>query len=163
MSGIRLSFRTRIFILVSVLMVSSMTAMSIFLLKDLKNNMSEEFRERGMLLSREFSQKVAEGILIEDKGILEKFISQLYGSKDFLYVYIYGESGLKLAQKVLFEGIENDLPPKTELGDIEIAELFFGEKKHDAVLDISTPVSYEDERVGYIRLGISLERMSFVN
>ena len=74
-------------------MISSMTAMSLFLLKDLKDNMSEEFRERGMLLSREFSQKVAEGILIEDKGILDKFISQLCESKDVLYVYIYDKSG----------------------------------------------------------------------
>lgn len=159
LSGIRLSFRARIFILVSVLMISSMTAMSIFLLKDLKDNMSEEFRERGLLLAREFSQKVAEGILIEDKEILDKFISQLCGSKDVLYVYIYGESGLKLAQKVLFEGIEDELPPKAKLDDIEIAKLFVGEKKHNAMLDITTPVSYEDERVGYIRLGISLERI----
>jgi signal transduction histidine kinase/CheY-like chemotaxis protein len=159
LSGIRLSFRARIFILVSVLMISSMTAMSIFLLKDLKDNMSEEFRERGLLLAREFSQKVAEGILIEDKEILDKFISQLCGSKDVLYVYIYGESGLKLAQKVLFEGIENELPPRAKLDNIEIAKLFVGEKKHNAMLDITTPVSHEDERVGYIRLGISLERI----
>ncbi|MGA9176133.1 MAG: ATP-binding protein, partial [Desulfobacterales bacterium] len=136
-----------------------MTAMSIFLLKDLKDNMSEEFRERGLLLAREFSQKVAEGILIEDKEILDKFISQLCGSKDVLYVYIYGESGLKLAQKVLFEGIENELPPRAKLDNIEIAKLFVGEKKHNAMLDITTPVSHEDERVGYIRLGISLERI----
>ena len=159
LSGIRLSFRARIFILVSVLMISSMTAMSIFLLKDLRDNMSEEFRERGLLLAREFAQKVAEGILIEDKEILDKFISQLCESKDVLYVYIYGESGLKLAQKVLFEGIEDGLPPKAKLDDIEIAKLFVGEKKHNAMLDITTPVSHEDERLGYIRLGISLERI----
>jgi len=121
--------------------------------------MSEEFRERGLLLAREFSQKVAEGILIEDKEILDKFISQLCESKDVLYVYIYGESGLKLAQKVLFEGIEDGLPPKAKLDDIEIAKLFVGEKKHNTMLDITTPVSHENERVGYIRLGISLERI----
>lgn len=121
--------------------------------------MSEEFRERGMLLSREFSQKVAEGILIEDREILDKFIAQLCESKDVLYVYIYDKSGLTLAQKVLFEGIENGSPPKAELDNIEIAGLLFDKTKHDTVMDISTPVSYEDERVGYIRLGISLERI----
>ncbi|MFN2303701.1 MAG: ATP-binding protein, partial [Anaerolineales bacterium] len=121
--------------------------------------MSEEFRERGLLLAKEFSQKVAEGILIEDKEILDKFISQLCESKDVLYVYIYGESGLKLAKKMSFEGIEDELPPIAELDDIEIAKSFVGEKKYNAMLDISTPVSHEDERVGYIRLGISLERI----
>ena len=159
LTGIRLNFRARLFVLVSVLMISSMTTMSIFLLKDLKNNMSEEFRERGVLLAREFSQKIAEGILIEDKETLDRFISQLCGSKDVLYVYIYGESGLKLAQKVLFDGIEAELPPKAKLDDIEMAKLFVGEKRTDAMLDITTPVSHEDERVGYIRLGISLERI----
>ncbi len=159
MSDIRRSLRTRIFILVSVLMISSMTAMSIFLLKDLKDNMSKEFGERWLLLTREFSQKIAEGILIEDREILNKFISQLCESKDVLYVYIYGESGLRLAQKVLFEGIENESPPKAKLGDIEMAKLFVGEKKHNGMLEITTPVSYENERVGYIRLGVSLERI----
>ena len=157
--GIRLSFRARIFTLVSVLMIFSMTVISIFLLKDLKDNMSEEFRERGLLLAREFSQKVAEGILIEDKEILDKYISQLCGSKDVLYVYIYGESGLKLAQKMSFEGIEDELPPKAKLDDMEIAKLFVDEKKHNDMLDISTPVSYENERIGHIRLGISLKRI----
>ncbi|BBO83773.1 hypothetical protein DSCO28_43390 [Desulfosarcina ovata subsp. sediminis] len=76
-----------------------MTALSVFLLKDLKDNMSEEFGEKGLLLAREFSQKVAEGILIEDREILDKFISQLClcESKDVLYVYIYGVSGLNLS------------------------------------------------------------------
>jgi two-component system cell cycle sensor histidine kinase/response regulator CckA len=159
LSDIRLSFRTRIFILVSVLMIFSMSAISVFFLKNLKNNMSGEFKERGKLLAKEFSQKIAEGIVIEDKRILDKFISQLCESKDVLYVYIYNDSGLRLAQKVLFGGIENDLPPRDKLDDMEIEELPSGDMNHHAMLDISAPVSYEDKSVGYIRLGISLERI----
>ncbi|BBO83770.1 hypothetical protein DSCO28_43360 [Desulfosarcina ovata subsp. sediminis] len=66
-----------------------------------------------------------------------------------------------MAKKVLCEGIEAELPPppKVNLDDIEMAKLSVGEKKHDAILDITTPVSYENERVGYIRMGISLERI----
>lgn len=121
--------------------------------------MSEEFRERGALLAREFSQKTAEGIVIEDKRILEKFISQLCGLKDVKYVYIYNKSGLRLTQKSLCEGIENDLPLKPGINDMDIEELLVGKTNRHAMLDISTPVNYEDERVGYIRLGISLERI----
>ncbi|MBN1847958.1 MAG: hypothetical protein JW932_05175 [Deltaproteobacteria bacterium] len=98
-----------------------MSAISVFFLKNLKNNMSGEFRERGKLLAKEFSQKIAEGIVIEDKRILDTFISQLCESKDLLYVYVYNDSGLRLAHKVLFGGIENDLPPKDRLDDMELA------------------------------------------
>ena len=159
MLDIRLSFRTRIFILVSVLIIFSMSVISVFFLRNLKNNMSGEFRERGKLLAKEFSQKIAEGILIEDKRTLDKFISQLCESKDVLYVYIYNDSGLELAQKVLFGGTENDLPPKDKLDDVEIEELSSGDTNHHAMLDISAPVSYENKSVGYIRLGMSLERI----
>jgi two-component system cell cycle sensor histidine kinase/response regulator CckA len=140
-------------------MISSMSAISIFLLEDLKNNMSNEFKARGALLAREFSQKIAEGIVIEDRIILDKFISQLCGSKDVLYVIIYSQSGFKLAQRFLLEGIENELPPKSDLEGMEIEELSVEREKRHTLLDIGTPAIYEKERVGYIRLGISLERI----
>lgn len=121
--------------------------------------MSEEFRERGMLLAREFSQKVAEGIVIEDKSILDRFISQLCRSKDVLYIYIYSQQGLRLTQEVLFKEMGNEFPAKDKLDDIEIEELFFGENNNYSILDISAPVYHDEERVGSIRLGISLERI----
>ena len=157
--AMRLSFRARIFIIVSVLITSSMTVISVFLLNDLKDNMVREFRERGVLLAREFSQKVAEGIVIEDKSTLDKFISQLCETKDVLYVHVYSISGLTIADKVLFDGVDHDFLAKKTTNDIEVEELFVGKEKQYALLDISTPVSYENERVGYIRLGISLERI----
>ena len=57
------------------------------------------------------------------------------------------------------KGLENGLPAKTELNDMEIEKLFVGDDENNALLDISTPVDYEVERVGYIRLGISLGRI----
>ncbi|MFH1981243.1 MAG: response regulator [Pseudomonadota bacterium] len=136
-----------------------MSALSAFLLKNLKDNMSEEFRERGILLSREFSQKIAEGIVIEDKSTLDKFISQLCGYKDVLYVYIYSETGLMLSEKVIVEGLESKLPSKSKLDYIEIEEIQVGGTRQHAILEINAPVNYDKERVGHIRLGISLERI----
>ena len=158
-SRIRLRFRTRLFILVSVLMVSSMFALSLVLLKNLKDNMSEEFKERGVLLAREFSQEIAEGIVIEDKETIDKFISQLVGYKDVLYVYVFSESGLGLSRKILFDGWADELPFTPKPKDIQTEELLIGKVEPVAVLDINAPVSYEKEPVGYIRLGISLERI----
>lgn len=154
-----LSFRTRLFILVSVLMILSMSAISVFLLADTKNIMTMEFRERGTLLAREFSQKAAEGIVIEDNRILDKFIHQLFQSKDIRFVYIYSAEGLRLAQRVLADGMEKGLLPKEKAGNFKTEELVIDRNSGHAILDISTPVRYEDKSVGYIRMGISLERI----
>jgi len=144
--------------LVSALMIFSMAAISVFLLTEMKNIMSEEFREKGMLLAREFSQKTAEGIIIEDIGILEKFIAQLE-SKDVVYVYIYSKSGLRLAQKAFYERVEKEPPVKGKPDNMEVEEILIGEIHSSSMLDIRTPVRYEGKPVGYIRMGISLERI----
>ncbi len=145
--------------IVSALMISSMTVISVFLLNDLKENMSREFRERGVLLAREFSQKVAEGIVIEDKRTLEKFIKQLCEIKDVLYVHVHSLSGLMLAEKVQVEGMGKELTNWSKTDYLEIKELYVGKEQEYALLDINIPVNYELERVGYIRLGISLKRI----
>ena len=136
-----------------------MAALSFFLINDLKENMSESFRERGILLAGEFSQKIAEGILIEDIAILEKFISQLCQSKDIHYVYIFDRSGLRLAFKVLLEGIENTSSINTALNNMAIETLSFNDKEHNTLLDITMPVMYDYERIGYIRLGLCLGKI----
>ena len=108
---IRNRFRTKLFILVSALVILSMSFVSAFLLMDIKNIMSQEFREKGILLAMEFSQKTAEGIVIEDKKILDRFISQLFQIKDVHYVYIYNDSGLILSERLMHEGINDYLTP----------------------------------------------------
>ena len=110
-SKIRNRFRTRLFILVSALLIISMSIISAFLLTDIRDIMSQEFREKGILIAREFSQKTAEGIVIEDKEILDRFISQLFRIKDVHYVFIYNISGMLLAEKVVHEEINNYLIP----------------------------------------------------
>ena len=122
--------------------------------------MSEEFRERGSLLATEFSQKVAEGVIIEDKNILNKFTSQLWGSKDVLYVCIHNRAGNRLIQRFANEELEKRLPPNFVYCKTHISELFSGSQSSFALLDVVAPISYENECIGYIRLGISLERIS---
>ena len=92
--GVRFGLQTRIFTLVSILMISSMGGLSFLFLNTLRNNMSDEFKERGQLLATEFSHKVAEGVLIEDRMILKRLISQILSSRDVLYIALYNESGL---------------------------------------------------------------------
>lgn len=160
-SKIQNRFRTRLFILVSVLLILSMSIISAFLLADIKGVMSREFREKGIIIAREFSQKTAEGIIIEDKEILDRFISQLFQVKDVHYVYVYNRAGMVLTEKVFHE---DNLPPIEKPEHLEIDEITVDPVKYDeikphSILDIRMPVFFEKENIGYIRLGISLERI----
>ena len=159
MSNPGIKFRTRLFILVSALLILSMSIISSLLLSDIRRVMSDEFMEKGILLAREFSQKTAEGIVIEDKEILNRSISQLGRIKDILYVFIYNESGLLLSEKVLYDDL---IPgPETENADsTKIKRINIGPENEHSVLNIPMPVYYDGKRVGHVRLGISLERIN---
>lgn len=54
----KVTLQTRIFYLVSVLMVSSMVFLAVFLLDTLKNRMSDEFRKEVRSLSENFRKKL---------------------------------------------------------------------------------------------------------
>ncbi len=147
------------FILVSTLLILSMSIISSFLLNNIKRVMSDEFMEKGILLARQFSQKTAEGIVIEDKEILNRSISQLGRIKDILYVYIYNEGGLLLSEKVLYDNFKPG-PEACNPHDSEIKKINIGPELDHAALNIPMPVYYEGKRVGHIMLGISLERVN---
>lgn len=164
MLKIRNKFRTRLFIIVSALLIVSMSVISAFLLSDIKDIISQEFRDKGILLAQEFSQKTAEGIVIEDKETLDRSISQLFRTKDVHYVFIFNEAGLILSEELMHEGISDYLPPIKKPGDMRLERILCGSKtqkdlKEHTILDIQMPVRYEGKSVGYIRLGISLERI----
>jgi methyl-accepting chemotaxis protein len=161
--GVRFGLQIRIFTLVSILMLSSMGGISFLFLNTLRNNMSEEFKERGRLLATEFSHKVAEGVLIEDRVILEKLISQLFESRDVLYVAIYDESGLKLAEKAFRHELEEQIVCRdmkdVASEEIRVETLWAGKEKGIPIFYSKVAVLYEGENIGHVYVGISLERI----
>ncbi len=159
---VRSSLWTRIFLLVACLVAVSTAAISVLLLARMRDAMVEAFRERGELVARGFSQKVAEGVLIEDQRILGRSIDELFADKDIVYVAVYGDSGLRLAHKAAVPGI--DAPPSTGIERdkgpaSEIRRMVPGDGAAARVLAIAMPVRYEDQTVGRVDVGISLARI----
>ena len=100
--GLRL--QTRIFVIIAALIVISMGATSFFLLNNIRQNMLESFRNRGLLLATEFAKKVAEGVLIEDILLLDNSANKLETYPDIGYVSIYGDLNTKLITRIFIRG-----------------------------------------------------------
>ncbi|OGX10357.1 MAG: hypothetical protein A2Y06_03560 [Omnitrophica WOR_2 bacterium GWA2_37_7] len=121
--------------------------------------MLESFRNRGLLLATEFAKKVAEGVLIEDILLLDNSANKLETYPDIGYVSIYGDLNTKLITRIfIIETFEDNqtlksLPQETYLSSL------LRDKKRIPVLEILTPVIYENEIVGAVQLGMSLQRI----
>ena len=70
-----------------------------FLLDNLRNTMHAEFEDKGLLLAREFSHRVAQELIIEDTVLLNNQLSQLIEKKDLLYASLYESTGLRLVSQ----------------------------------------------------------------
>lgn len=156
--GFRL--QTRLFLTLSALIVVSMGATSSFLLKNIRKNMFESFRNRGLVLTTEFAKKVSESVLIEDILRIDNYAEKLETYSDIAYVNIYGDSNTKLITKIFLAGTSEknkslkSLPQKTY-----ISSFLRGGKRKIPILEILTPIIYENEIIGAVQLGMSLQKI----
>lgn len=155
-----LRLQTKIFFIISTLIVVSMGATSYFLLNNIRKNMVESFRNRGLLLATEFAQKIAEGVLIEDIHFLENSAEKLETYPDIGYLNIYGELNTKLVKRIFIAGtFKNNKTLKSLPSSISITSLLREKKRKFPVLEILTPIIYENETIGAVQLGMSLEKI----
>ncbi len=146
----------RILLLVAALIASSVTIISVFLLHNLQRTMSKEFEEKWLLLATGFSERAAEGILIEDTPVLDNFLTQFFETKDILYTAIYEETGLLLTQKSVLK--KSQLPEflNEKVHEAETRRLIIDMNGEKNILDIRVPAIFEDEIIGCIQIGLSL-------
>ncbi len=145
-----------IFLLVATLIASSVTIISIFLLHNLQRTMSKEFEEKWLLLATGFSERAAEGILIEDTPVLDNLLTQFFETKDILYAAIHEETGLILTQKTILK--KSQLPEflNEKVQEAKTRRLIIDMNGKTNILDIRVPVIFEDEIIGCIQIGLSL-------
>ncbi|MBU1996788.1 MAG: PAS domain S-box protein, partial [Candidatus Omnitrophica bacterium] len=156
--GIRL--QTKIFFTISALIVVSMGATSYFLLNNIRKNMVDSFRDRGLLLATEFAKKIAEGILIEDLQFLKNSADKLKTYPDVGYLNVYGELNTNLVKRIFIAGtFENNKTLKSLPSSTSITSLLREKKRKFPVLEILTPITYENETIGAVQLGMSLDRI----
>ncbi|NQT00327.1 MAG: HAMP domain-containing protein, partial [Candidatus Omnitrophica bacterium] len=148
-----------IFLLVASLIAISMITISVFLLEKLHDTMQQDFEERGLILAREFSQRIAEDLMIEDTIHLKKQLSQLFVKDELLYAVLYEGKGLRLLHKSTLEDDDQSFFLKGLKPELKTRRLSIGAETKIKTLDICVPIHYEKDIIGWLQLGISLERI----
>ncbi|MBN1844944.1 MAG: response regulator [Sedimentisphaerales bacterium] len=155
----RITLKTRVFTLVSILVVTSMLALSYFMLSNMNDRLLESFQTRGSIIVGYFARNSVEGIIIEDEGSLAETVEKLFEIDDIVYANIYDAEGTRIVSKAIVDvgrevvhGIQNNT------SDIEINRILAGKYRELSVLDLKAPaVDDHGNAIGSVQVGISLE------
>ncbi len=155
----RITLKTRVFMLVSILVLCSMLALSYFLLQDVTDRLNENFQARGSVIASYFARNCVSGIVIEDEDSLDRTLRRLFDIKDIVYAGIYNAEGTRLASHSTLpvdEGAVHD--PGVSSSSVRVTPLLAGENRLVPVVCFETDVKDEDGRmIGSVHVGISLE------
>lgn len=134
-----------IWIAVIIMFIGTMT--TVFVQINMSNTLSEEFRERGQVVSRNLASSSVEPLLIEDTVNLHRLVKNIKNmEKDIKYVYIIDTKG-----KVLAHTFEGGFP--SDLLSINTDAMSRRLDTGDGhVIDITAPIL--DGRAGFVHVGM---------
>ena len=155
----KITLKSRIFSLVSILVLSSMLALSYGLLNGLSNRLHKDFKTRGSIIVSNFVRNSAEGIIIEDESVLTRTIESLFEIEDIVYASIYDAEGTRIAGKESLDVDEDFIFSITHnTGAIEINRIETGKHNKISALNFKAPVADDSgQYIGCVQVGISLE------
>ena len=155
--------KNRIFALVSILVSSSMFALSCFLLSGLGDRLHEEFKTKGSIIVDSFVQNSVEGIIIEDAVGLTQTVEKLFDVEDVVYAHIYDAEDTRIAGKEILHVNQQVIHRSAK--DIQVTtteQNLAGKKNKVSIMNFQSPVTDETgEYIGCVHVGISLESIDF--
>ncbi len=154
----KITLKSRIFLLVSILVLSSMLALTFGLLNGLGNRLRKDFKTRGSVIVSYFVRNSAEGIIIEDADGLAQTIESLFEIEHIVYAMIYDAEGTRIAgRETLYVDHIFSFGMTDHTDEIDIRQIIAGKNNDVPVLDFKAPVIDELGRyVGSVQVGISL-------
>jgi|GEM_PF-6858760 len=155
----RITLKTRVFMLVSILVLSSMLALSYFLLSDLGDRLRENFKVRGSIIVSYFARNSVGAIIIEDEDSLAHTVEKLFQIQDIVYASIYDVKGRRLVTQSTIP-IDDEVVRRIagSPSAVEIIPISAGKDHSVPVLHFKAPAIDESGvTVGYVHVGISLE------
>jgi methyl-accepting chemotaxis protein len=118
--------------------------------------MYDQFRTESEYLVNNFAKDAVEPVLIEDVESLRKATNNAIKNKNVVYAYIYNKKGEQLEGYTKVSAIDG----KIEISNLSTVKIIADFNGKTSVMDARVPVLYEGgEKIGYVRLGISLEEI----
>ena len=155
----RITLKVRVFLLVCVLVICSVTAITYIQQRKVARRMHEGWRDRGSLITSYFGRSAVEGVIIEDESGLAATMEDLFEIDDIVYASIYDSEGTQIASKATVQIDEEHVPLEAQPGSTPLVEEVLAGKDHDIpVFDCQVAIVDElGEHIGWARVGVSLE------
>lgn len=134
-----------IWIILIILLLGALT--TVFVQISLTNTLSDELRERGMIISRNLAASSVESILIEDMVNLQRLVEKIKNTeKDVKYVYVTDAKG-----KVLAHTFDGGFPVEL-LGVNKDKSTMLFDTDAGYIIDFTAPVL--SGRAGFVHIGM---------
>lgn len=152
----RFFIKTKLILLITLLILSSMALTSIFLFHQEKKNLTEEVEKRGAAMLHMLAQDSKGPLLSGDDLLLHKFVSEVKKSEGVVYAMICDQEGRILAHsKLSLVGEVFAQEPGTRIVQKSPVVIQLIKEKGPYILDFAEPIFYGGIKIGVARLGIS--------
>lgn len=156
----------RVAFLLSLAIVLVASLIGAFLLREARRSQQAEMRGRALYVASYFSALAADDIRAEDRAELYRkmmpaFLAPGDASRDLLYVTVYGRTGAMLIgssprRVPLSDANGGEVPVEESLDPSVLGRSAPLVRQLDNnILDVVMPVMIEDERVGFVKVGLS--------
>ncbi|MBZ0157662.1 MAG: EAL domain-containing protein [Alphaproteobacteria bacterium] len=176
----RVSLSTKFILLTSVLVLSTSSIITLFVIRNEFNRTYRDMLNHGRSLAAMMAQNSEYGIYAEDKRALQGVVDSVDSNPDIVYLFIYNKDGQVLVEKHL-QRAAREIPVRPPLsapdGSTQILSREFVDPKDGRhYIDIVAPVAsqgwqyieglilndsmdVEPEIIGYVRLGMNKEKV----
>jgi methyl-accepting chemotaxis protein len=158
MRGGQYGLRVKFIALISLLLVVSGTGLGWFFIGRTKSSLEEELQRRGISLAKNLAYNSTYGVSIEDTGVLDRFVKGIVGESDVAYVMILDPRGKVLAHSIASEAgrvLTDEVTKKVLEATAPLVQRSYAADK-EAIYDVAAPVLSQEERIGVVRVGLSL-------
>lgn len=154
----RFPIKTKLILLITLLILSTMAVTSIFLFHQERRNLTEEVQKRGAAMLHMLAEDSKGPLLSGDDLLLHKFVSEVKKSEGVVYGMICDEKGKIQAHSKLSRVGE----VFTQNSGIKVLErgplvIHLVKERGTYILDFAEPISYGNTEIGVARLGISTQ------
>jgi methyl-accepting chemotaxis protein len=162
--------RFKFIALISLLLIVTGAGLGWFFIDRTKTALQEELKRRGIALAKNLAYNSTYGVSIEDTGGLDRFVKGIVSESDVSYVMILDPRGKVLTHTNESEAgkVLDDDATKVALESKEAMVQMAYTASKEPVYDVAAPVvsqgafgvSTEEQRIGVVRIGISLRGLN---
>lgn len=157
-----MSISTKLSLTVSLLILILLTVFSSVLLHRENNIMEENLQSKGVTIAQNVGMTCATALMGNDFSFLKQVVTELINDQDIIYAMILNnDHEIIAATPEAAEKNEQIISLNKSPADENVSQLaeFFSDQFKTEVYDIVAPILVDQEKWGYVKIGISLEDM----